>query len=207
MIPYSAEVFLAVLAEYNAAIWPAQAVAWIFGAVIVVLAVWPVAGSGRLTAAVLAAAWAVTGSVYHLSHFADIDFWAYGFAALFIVQAMLLAWAAMAGTRLDIRFHGSAAGWTGLAIALYGLAVYPAAGLLLGRAPDEISMFGITPAPTVIVTLGLMLLVRPFPSWHLLVLPISWCVIGGAVALELPLPEDLVLVAVGAASLAVRVLK
>lgn len=201
MIPYSLEVFFAVLAEYNGAVWPVAAIAWVLGVASVVMAV---RGSGGAVAAVLVFAWAWTGAIYHLVFFTDIDFWSYGFGALFIVQSLLMAWAGLVRGQLCLRFHRCSAGWAGLILAVTGLVVTPVVGLMLDRELAEIAVFGVAPAPTVIVTLGLLLLAQPASPWHLFILPTVWCVIGGAVAIELPIPEDLVLIAAGVVALVAR---
>ena len=54
---------------------------------------------GRIALAVLSAFWLWNGIVYHLMFFLQINFAALGFAALFMLQALLLAGSAIGGRR------------------------------------------------------------------------------------------------------------
>ena len=74
MLPFTAEVFFSVFEQYNRAIWPVQIVAYGLGLAAVLLTFRPVPGSDRLVGAILSAAWAWIGVVYHLRYFATINF-------------------------------------------------------------------------------------------------------------------------------------
>jgi hypothetical protein len=65
-------------------------------------------------------------------------------------------------------------------------------------------MFGITPCPVTIFTLGLLLLARPM-YWWLLVIPVLWSLVGGSAAFLLRVPQDWVLLVSGVAVLWVEV--
>jgi hypothetical protein len=51
---------------------------------------------------------------------------------------------------------------------------------LTGRPWHQADIFGVAPDPTVLATLGLLLLAHGRPRWELLVVPVLWCVISGA---------------------------
>lgn len=205
MLPFTREVFLSVFAQYNAAIWPAQAAAYVLGAAALALAVRPRPGAGRIVAAVLAAFWLWTGIAYHLMHFAGVNFAAPAFAAGFVVQGALLAWTGAWRGRLAFRVAADPAGWAGLGLAVFAMLAYPLLGWLAGRAWPEAAAFGVAPCPTTLFTLGVLLLARDRVPWHLLVLPLAWAVVGGSSAWLLEIPEDASLPAAGvlAAGLAV----
>jgi hypothetical protein len=60
-------------------------------------------------------------------------------------------------------------------------------------------MFGITPCPVTLFTLGLLLLTTaPVPAW-LLVIPLLWAQVGGSAAFLLDIPQDWLLLFSGAA--------
>ena len=84
LVPFTRDVFLGALEHYNEAIWPAQIVAYLF----VLLALWaalrPFPGSGRLVAAVLAAAWIWTGVAYYMLQSAQINWAAWGLGFVFL---------------------------------------------------------------------------------------------------------------------------
>lgn len=190
MIPFSAEVYFAVLAAYNEAVWPLQALALALAGLALVVALRAGAGSGWLPALVLAAAWAWTAVAYFYLQFAQIDFWSYGVAAVFMVQALLLAWVA---TARRFAFASGPARWTMATIAGLGLAGYPLLGLFLRGAPAEAGWFGTSPAPTVLVTLGLLAGLRGGAPLYLMVAPAAWCAWQSVYAYQLAIVEDFML--------------
>ena len=94
-VPYSLGAWHALLAQYNAALWPAQPA--VFAASLVLL--WRIAQpatsetptAARLSAAVLALAWAVIGWAFMVERFMSLNWVAGYFGIAFLTQAMLLA--------------------------------------------------------------------------------------------------------------------
>ena len=195
MLPFTHAQFIAVFAAYNVAAWPGQIVAYVVGLAICA-AVWrPARGSASLVAGGLAAMWAWTGVVYHGLFFARINPAALAFAALFLVQGLLLALAASRG-RLQFTPRGGppariALGW---ALVAYALVVYPLVGWLVGMSYPAMPTFGITPCPLTLFTLGILLLART-PPWWLAVIPVAWAMVGGSAAALLRVPQDWILLA------------
>lgn len=200
MLPFTREQFLSVFAQYNAAVWPAQIVAYLLGVAMVILVFVPVLGRNRLIALGLAAMWAWTGVVYHWGYFAAIDAAAPLFAALFVLQALLLLY--FGAIREGVKFRASRGprAWVGWALIAYAAVLYPLIGLRLGHSFDEVPMFGLTPCPVTIFTLGLLLLAAPMPR-GLLAIPFLWSLVGGSAAFLLGVPQDWVLALAGIAAL------
>ena len=73
MLPFTPGQFLAVFADYNHAVWPAQIVAYLLGGLAVVLLFLNTAGSDRAIAAILAAMWLWTGLCYRGVWFSAIN--------------------------------------------------------------------------------------------------------------------------------------
>jgi hypothetical protein len=71
----------------------------------------------------------------------------------------------------------------------YAIAIYPLIGLSAGHSLTELPMFGITPCPLTLFTLGVLLWVERVPRW-LLAVPIIWSLIGGSAAFLLRVPQD-----------------
>jgi hypothetical protein len=117
MLPFTHDAFIDVFRVYNTAIWPTQVVAYLLGATVLLLLLRPMPRAGRAVAAILGLMWLWTGVAYHAVHFSAINRAAYVFAALFIVQGLLLAWAAAAG-RLAFRLRGGARGGLGLGMII-----------------------------------------------------------------------------------------
>ncbi len=206
MLPFSPDVFFALFEHYNRAIWPAQIVAYLLGLAALALAWRPMGGAGRVIAAILALGWAWNGVVYHHLFFATINFWADGFAALFIVEAALLLWTGLVRGRLAFRAGNDAFAWTGIALAVFSMVVYPLIGWLLGHGWPRAPMFGVAPCPLTIFTMGL-LLVDDRPPLHLVVIPVAWSLIGGTAAWFLGVAEDLALPVAGIGGLVLILLR
>ena len=202
MLPFTAEVYFALFAQYNGAIWPAQIIAYVLGLGAVVLACRPLAGSDRIVAGLLAAAWMWSGAVYHLLYFASINFSAPVLGAVFVLEGLLLAWTGVLRGRLAFRFQPDPAGWAGLGLAVFAMVGYPVMGWLAGHGWPRAAVFGVAPAPVTIFTLGLLLLAERRTPVHLVAIPVLWTLVGGAAAWFLGIPEDLVLPLAGFLTLA-----
>ena len=196
MLPFTHAQFIEVFARYNENVWPAQVAAYLLAIAMLGAITVPWRHSGRFVAGGLALMWLWTGVAYHGIHFSAINKAAYLFAALFVVQALLLLQAALAD---PLRFGGTgkAASVTGWALVGYAAVLYPLLGLWLGQPLAEQPMFGITPCPVTIFTFGVLLLAGAPVSRRLLVVPVLWSLIGGSAAVLLRVPQDWVLLLCG----------
>ncbi len=208
MIPFSADVFFSFLAQYNAAIWPTQIVTSLMALSVVYLALRPARHSGRIISGMLAVLWLWTGGVYHLSFFARINFWDLGFGVLFIIQSLLLIWSGVVRDRLaPAKIVTTTVSTLGLATLAVAFIFYPLLSAILGRTLAEIAWVGSAPAPTVILTLGLLCLCGTARLWGLAVIPLLLCLTGSLVAYLLPLPQDWLLLPVALGTLAAFMIK
>jgi hypothetical protein len=192
---------------YNAAIWPMQVVGLALGAAVLLLLLRPVAAPGRLIAAILALCWAWIAWFYLITHYDTINwaasYLAYGFAA----QALLLVLSCDVLERLSFRRWPDPAAVAGTSLAVFALAIYPLIGpLVLGRPWTQAELFGVTPDPTVIATLGVLVAARR-AHWLLLGLPLVWCLIAGATLWTMESPDWFVLPVAGAIALVTTVWK
>lgn len=181
---FSARTYGRLFELYNADLWPAQLPSLGLG-----LALWLALWRGRAWApraacALLGAAWLWVAWAFHWQRFAAINWAATWYAAAFALQGALL-WAAAAIGRGD---HGAAPGGRrrglGLALLLMALIAVPALGVLLGRPWPQAEVFGLAPDPTVLATLGLLLLLPPrhgpgLPIALLWPIPLLWCAVTG----------------------------
>ena len=207
MLPYSREALLALLEQYNHAIWPAQAVALVLALACVGLALRPAPGAGRAVCAVLAVMWLWTAGAWHAAQLASLNFAAPVFAGLFALEAILLVFAGVLRGRLAFRARPDLAGWVGLAIAVVAIAVYPLLGRLEGHTLAQLPAVGVTPAPTALLTIALLMLADGRAPGHLLVVPVLWCLTDASSAYLLGLPGDVTLVAAALAALLVAAWK
>ena len=197
MLPFTVDQFFSVFGAYNKAIWPAQIIAYFMGAA----AVWAIftarPWAGRAVAAILGIMWVWNGLAYHLAFFAPINPAAYGFAALFVLQGLLLLGHGAIAGRLRFASQIGWRGMLGVALITYAGVIYTALGYFLGHAWPNIPVFGVAPCPTTIFTFGvLMLAAGPLPLW-LVAIPIVWAGIGATAAVLLNVPEDLGLLVSG----------
>lgn len=190
MLPFTREQFFGVFAEYNAAVWPVQVVAYLLGLAAVAALLRPMPQGRRLVAGVLAATWIWTGVVYHGVYFAPINPAALAFAALFVVQGVLFV---IAGVVMERLVFGLTWGWRaalGWALVAYAALLYPLLGQWSGHAYPAQPTFGITPCPVTLFSFGVLLLTsQPVPRW-LLVIPLLWSLVGGSAAFLLGVPQD-----------------
>jgi hypothetical protein len=205
--PFTAETYLSLFETYNTAIWPAQAVAYGLGILALLAALRPMAGGGRIAFAVLSAFWLWNSIAYHLMHFLQINFAALGFAALFALQGILFAAMAI-GSRKSFRFGRDAVAWSGLLMCLFALVAYPLLGWLAGHGGSRAAVFGVAPAPTVIFTFGMLLLLEGRAPLTLGVIPLLWALAAGSAAvIRLGIAEDAAVLLAGVAGFALLVWK
>lgn len=204
MLPFTREQFFAVFADYHRAVGPAPLLAYALALGMLVAVLGSLPGRGRLVAAGLALLWAWTGVVYHGLYFAAINRAALGFAALFVLQALLFLEAGVLRGRL---VFDPPEGWRaalGACLVAYATLLYPLIGALLGHRHPAAPSFGVTPCPLTIFSFGMLLLARTPVPWRLLVIPLLWSLIGGSAAFLLGVPQDWPLLASALCVLALR---
>jgi hypothetical protein len=201
MLPFTRAEFFELFAAYSAAIWPAQAIAYVLGGVAVAALARPGAAADRTIAATLAAMWLWTGIAYHALFFARINALAPAFGAAFVLQGILFAVASLRrppSFRRGSRLHH----WIGATFVAYAALLYPLLGTALGHTWPALPMFGVTPCPVTIFTFGLLLYAQGVP-WWLFAVPLLWSLVGGSAAFLLSVPQDwLMLLAGGPAVIA-----
>jgi len=153
--------------------------------------------SDRVIGAGLAVMWVWTGVAYHWLHFAAINKAALVFGAVFVLQGVLLCDLAVMRERLQFGGRRGPAAWIGWAFVVYAAVVYPLLGLAAGHRYPALPMFGVTPCPVVLLTVGLLLAAPPPVPRRLLVVPLAWSLIGGSAAFLLAMPQDWPLLASG----------
>ena len=83
-----------------------------------------------------------------------------------------MAYAGAYRDRLNFGFRADQAAWAGLLFVVYSAVVYPLIGISTGHHYSELPMFGVTPCPVTIFTLGILLLTTNQPSAYLLAIPL-----------------------------------
>lgn len=163
---------------YNEDIWPLQIVTLLAGAAILVLMRSRKSWSGRAIAAILAACWLWVAWAFHWQRYSTINWAASYFAVGFAIEALLLIWVGGVRDRLQFDSLKSVRARIGVAIFVFALLVQPLAGLLVRRQWTQVEVFGVTPDPTAVATLGLLLAASRV-NWPAFMVPVLWCVFSG----------------------------
>ncbi|BCS32399.1 hypothetical protein TBR22_A16130 [Luteitalea sp. TBR-22] len=192
-LPFSRDAFLDVFGAYNSRLWLAAALLWV--ATAVAHWVWLRGGvSRRVLLIVLAVHWAWSGIAYHWLFFRSINPAATIFAALFVLQAVLFVWLAVAA-RGRATVPTGVRCTVGAALVVYGL-LYPFIGFVVGLDYPRLPLFAV-PCPTTLVTAGFLVAAVKVPRF-VAVVPILWAAVGSSAAFTLGMTADLALVIAGA---------
>lgn len=195
-LPFTTDQFLEVMRAYNDAVWPAQWGLLALGVAAVVYARRADRGGARSAGIILATLWAWMGVVYHLVFFRTINPAATVFAAVFLLQAGLLVWAALSDRLVFERRRDSGA-VAGAALIVYAILLYPALAYAFGHHYPMLPTFGL-PCPTTILTLGVLLWTRPAAVALLAPIPLLWAAVATSAAFRLGMREDFGLTAAAA---------
>ena len=190
MIPFSKDVFLGAVERYAEAAWPMQVLAFLLACAIVDLVRKPRAGGSRLACGTLAAGWLWVGGVYYAQHVAALSWAAWIPAGAFTLQGVLLLLAGVVRDRVPLRYERGTMGNAGMGFMLYALFAYPVTALAAGVALKAAPVVGIAPDPTILFTLGLLLLVEGRVPLTLAVIPVAGAAANGVSAIMIGLPAD-----------------
>lgn len=174
MLAFSPEVYFSLIAGYNRDIWPAQLIAFVLGLIVLAAVLRHFPKSDRIAAAILAIFWIWVGYVFHWQTFSGINFVAPVLAVLFLLQGLLLLWSGGIRGNVSFQFESGIVGWIALILILGGLVFHTLASVAVGHAWPGLAVFGTSPNPTLVFTLGVLLLGRPRVPWHLMMLPVLW---------------------------------
>ncbi|HSE62951.1 MAG TPA: DUF6064 family protein [Thermoanaerobaculia bacterium] len=185
---FSLSTYYRLFERYNAAIWPAPAVAFVLGLVTMALLLGGGPRRGRIVAGILAASWLWVAIAFHATRYSTIHWAASYFAWGFGLEAVLIVVTEIVGGGLVLEGPVDAVSRGGLAIFAFALLVAPVIGPLLGRSWRQVEVFGVAPDPTAVATLGALLLAGGRVRWELFVVPAIWCALSGATLLAMEAP-------------------
>lgn len=189
-MPFTTEQFLNVFYDYNNAIWPAQVIAYLLGALILALSLRRTIIGDKIINITLGIFWIWMGAVYHLLFFSTINKLAFLFALLFIIQGLSFLFLGFTSKNLRYQIRNNNFGLTGFFLVAYAMIIYPIFGYFLGHSYPHIPVFGVAPCPTTIFTFGVLLWTQRKISGWLVVIPTIWSVIGLTAAIKLGMVED-----------------
>jgi hypothetical protein len=186
---FSPRTYYRLIERYNAAVWPGHIVSLGLGLVSAGLLRRPGPLRGRIVAALLTMLWAWVAWAFVWSRYATINWAARYLVGLLAVEVLLLVWIGVVRGRLSFELSRDPAGITGIVLFTLSLVAYPLLAPALGRGWSRSEAFGVSPDPTVIATLGVLLLAQGPPRWGLLAVPVLWCLVSGATLLAMGSPE------------------
>lgn len=161
----------------NEAYWPLPVITLALGGIVTFLAARGGARAIRVAAVILALAWTFVAYTFLWNRYASIN-WAITYVApAFALQALLLLLIAFRRA-VAVQTRGLAA-WIGYGLLAFATVGVPLLAPLHGRDRATSEVFGIAPDPTVIATLGFLLLLRGRFVWPLYPVPVLWTVLSG----------------------------
>lgn len=185
--------FLTMFERGNAAIWPMQLVWYASAAVMVGLALWPMRRASQLICLLAAAYFAWVGIAFFVVIDSGMTLW----AAVFILEAILLMVAGIVRRDLVFAPRSSLASVLGAVFMCYTLVAYPLIGMFGGHPLRTLPVFGLAPCPTVIFFFGLLLWARPPMPKYVLLLPLAWALNAAPSNLAMGHVADFVLILAG----------
>ncbi len=196
-LPYSLDVYFALMGDYNARWLPVVLSAWVLAALIAALtlrlqrraAKW----ISRCLAGYLAASCLWVGVAHQLDMMAELNFMAPYYAAAWIGQGVMLTWFSLSPTGINLGFRSSLARTLSTALILFALVIHPLILLIQGYDWTSLPLAGTAPNPTAILMVGLLLALRT-PPRLLFALPLAWAAVAGASAYMLDHAVDYIVV-------------
>lgn len=189
LLLFSPEVYFSSIAFYNQTIWPLPLLA--IG--ISLLFFWFTLKLEHKTPTtamfILALGWAWCGAIYHLKFYQQINWMAFYYGWMFIAQSVLMmVWLLKVwllkpeqerASHSEDQIAPNSKWQRTIGKILIGLSVFalPFIGLIDGPNIKASLLLGLSPAPTLLATFGLKLVSEKTP-WWLLIIPISFSIIG-----------------------------
>lgn len=174
---YSARTYYRLIERFNTTFWPLHLLGLALGIAILVSALRRPAWRRGIVLA-LAISWAFVAVAWFWLRFRGISTGAGWFAAAFGIEAILLA---VVATPAAPAFpeRRTMASWIGVALLAVALA-WPLAAIASGRGVRQSEVFALLPDPTALGTIGTLLLLRGRWRRRLMIIPVAWCIISGA---------------------------
>ncbi|WP_019623552.1 DUF6064 family protein [Thioalkalivibrio thiocyanoxidans] len=198
MLPFAAETLLSIFGQYNRGIWPLHGVAALMVLVALALALVGGRGAGRVVGLLLGVLWVWIGVAFIGGALAEFHFWASRLAGVFVAQGLMLVFALTLLARHGFGWPGGLAGTVAVLVMAYAMVGHVLLEvLLLGTPWAQAQYVGVVPGPTMLFTLGILLLAQPRPALILAIIPFLWALVTAYIAWELGLWLEYVPAALG----------
>jgi hypothetical protein len=179
LLIFSPEAYARLFELANESLWPLHLPLALLAVVVLYGAITKREWFPKMAYTWLALSWLFVGLWFLRGYYSQINPFAEPLSFLFIIETVLLAWAALSIKKQpaipDQVNYLSIIGWL---LISYGYFIHPLLLLLLGRHLYSLEMISITPDPTVIATLGFLMLVRQKGFIFLMIIPSVWILLS-----------------------------
>ncbi|MGH1419771.1 MAG: DUF6064 family protein [Hyphomicrobiaceae bacterium] len=183
MLLFSSETYVRLFELYNADVWPLHILALALTSGLLA-AIWfrsrITDHLARLSYVVLALCWLWVAYAFHLERYASINWAAKGFAALFAAEGFLLLAVARFGQPSSLFGSVKNSARVGHGLFLVGVIAVPIISIFASDSWRSGQMFALTPDPTAIATLGILLFASGRRKYALMAIPLVWCAVSVA---------------------------
>lgn len=193
IVPYDSEILLIILGQYNATHWPLHLLMGLLVLVIFAQVMRPFICGHRIVFLGLSLFFFVTGIRYLGITYAMLNWIGpfYGFG--FVLQGGFFFWLAVRQEVPVPHYQTSHAGRFALFVLIYAAVGHSLLEYVLHGSPPGIQTVGLTPTPTILFTLGILLFVpKPLPG-IILIIPLLWSGYTLYWSLLLEMPERIAL--------------
>lgn len=197
MFPFTLQEFLDLIGSYNTAYWPLPLITYGLSIIAVILA-WLKSGSAsKAVTVILSLFWLWIGIVFYGFWLSKLSTLALIFTVPLVIQAVLFAWKGVFRSDFTFKPRADIYGLVGGLAILYSLAGYPLIETLLGRGYPQTLLIGMTPCPTAVFTLGMLLWSAHPTPWLVAAFPVFYAIVNGIIVPTVGIVEDLGMLAVG----------
>ncbi|MCV0370184.1 DUF6064 family protein [Filomicrobium sp.] len=174
---FSPQVYERLFVLLNRDMWPWQLAALVGSVAVLVLTLRGTQSGSRAAFAILGAAWISVASVFFLGRYETINWLGAYFAPVAGLEGAMLILLSFAGRvgLVDPRKNRLAFS-IGLAVLVCGLFLYPLFEAAFGLSFEGAQVFGLTPDPTAVATLGGVALLSGRLRFLAAVIPAAWCI-------------------------------
>lgn len=174
-IPFSREVYEALITYYNEAIWPMQSVFLLASLALLALTALRPNASFLFPGIFLAIAWWWSGLVFIRQYLVEILPQAEPVITIFLIQGLACLSLVFGLGNLRIQSTKTIRFWVGWAI--FAFAACCPYSLLFGQALSQTMLFGWAPAATAAGTIGILVMTKgPLSRWSLLLFPVIYLI-------------------------------
>ena len=183
----SATEFFAIMALYNSAVWPVTILSYILGVVAFFFAFRKTSVSDQVISLILAFLWLWVGIVFGLIYYGSWTAIAFGipipgfglmYTFLFSLQGIIFLFFGVYRKSLSFKFSRDIYSLIGLIFILFSLIFYPLVGFASGYPFPFYPVFGTSPCPVAIFTVGLFFFADKRISPLALIIPVIYGFMG-----------------------------